>query len=291
METTLLPGPGRDWLVVGSNGAVGSQLTKALLRSSYIDGSRPVDVRVHSRDSYAEASLDLVRSRYSCHPLRLVFCAGKGGFSLAQASAEQQYQAFEKFCRLLAPSVGIDKFVLVSSLGAHCSRLGVPYAQLVRSNEEAVLANFGERALILRLPSLYGYHERAERYHGLIGLLLRNLKIRHSTEIYALLETRRNYLSIRRLATLLVRDRPGGTLLEGNGLLNIQSSINLSVFDVCSSFFRAVRQRPVLKLVEHSLVDAEHHYPDDVHGDRIIVNDPVIEWVSWQWNRSVHLSP
>ncbi len=291
METTLLPGPRCDWLVVGSNGAVGSELTRALLRSSYIDDSRPVDMRVHPRDSYAEASLDLVRSRSSCHPLRLVFCAGKGGFSLAQASAEQQYRAFDKFCRLLAPSVGIDKFVLVSSLGAHCSRLGVPYSQLVRSNEEAVLANFGERALILRFPSLYGYHDRAKRYHGLIGVILRNLKIRRSTGIYARLETRRNYLSIRRLATLLVRDRPGGALLEVNGYLNILSSINLSVFDVCSSFFRAVRQRPVLKLVEHSLVDAEHHYPDSVHGARIIVNDPIAEWVSWQWNRAVHLSP
>lgn len=291
METTLLSGPGRDWLVVGSNGAVGSELTQALRRSSYIDGSRPVDVRVHPRHSYAEASLDLVLSRSSCHSLRLVFCAGKGGFSLAQASAEQQYQAFDKFCRLLAPSVGLDKFVLVSSLGAHCSRLGVPYSQLVRSNEEAVLAYFGERALILRLPSLYGYHDRAQRYHGLIGVILRNLKIRCSTGIYARLETRRNYLSIRRLATLLVRDRSGGALLEANGCLNIQSSINLSVFDVCSSFFRAVRQRPILKLMEHSLVDAEHHNPCVVHGAKVIVNDPIGEWVSWQWNRSVHLSP
>jgi nucleoside-diphosphate-sugar epimerase len=291
METTLLSGLGRDWLVLGSNGSVGSEVTRALVTSSYIDGSRTVDVRSHPRDSYAEASLDLVRSRSSCHPLRLVFCAGKGGFSLAQASAEQQYQAFDKFCRLLSPSVGIDKFVLVSSLGAHCSRLGVPYSKLVRSNEEAVLANFGERALILRFPSLYGYNDRAQRYHGLIGVILRNLKIRRSTGIYARLETRRNYLSIRRLATLLVSDRPGGALLEANGCLNIQSSINLSVFDVCNSFFRTVRQRPILKLIEHSLVDAEHHYPGAVHGARVIINDPIGEWVSSQWNRSVHLSP
>ena len=93
------------------------------------------------------------------------------------------------------------------------------------------------------------------------------------------------------MAALLVRDRPGGALIEANGYLNIQSSINLSVFDVCSFFFRAVRQRPILKLMEHSLVDAEHHYPGAVHGARVIVNDPIGEWVSWQWNRSVHLSP
>jgi nucleoside-diphosphate-sugar epimerase len=291
METTLLSGPGRDWLVVGSNGAVGSELTQALLRSSYIDGSRPVDVRVHPHHSYAEASLDLVLSRSSSHPLRFVFCAGKGGFSLAQASAEAQFQAFDKFCRLLAPSVDLDKFVFVSSLGAHCSLLGAPYSQLIRSNEETVLAYFGERSLILRLPSLYGYHDRAQRYHGLIGVILRNLKTRCPTGIYARLETRRNYLSVRRLATLLVRDRPDGALLEANGCLNVQSSVNLSVFDVCGSFFRAVKQRPILKLMDHSLVDAEHHCPGVVYGARVIVNDPIGEWVSWQWNRSVHLSP
>lgn len=291
METALLSGHGRDWLVVGSNGAVGSELTMALLRSSYIDGSRALDVRVHPRESYAEASLDLVQSRSSCHPLRLVFCAGKGGFSLAQDCAEQQYQAFDKFCRLLAPSVDLDKFVLVSSLGIHSSGIGVPYSQLVHSNEEAVLANFGERALILRLPSLYGYNDRAQRYHGLIGVILRNLKNRCSTGIYSRLETRRNYLSIRRLATLLVRDRPGGALLEANGRLNIQSYINLSVFDVCSSFFRTVKQRPVLKLMEHLLVDAEHHFPSVLPAAKVIVNDPICEWVSWQWKRSVHLSP
>lgn len=291
METTLLQGPGHDWLVVGSNGAVGSELTRALLRSTYIDGSRPVDVRVHPRDSYAEVSHDLVLSRSSCQPLRLLFCAGKGGFSLSQASAEKQYKAFDKFCRLLNLSVGLDKFVFISSLGAQCSRAGSPYSQLVCSNEEIVLANFGERGLILRLPSLYGYHDRTQRYHGLIGVILRNLKIRCPTGIYARLETRRNYLSIRRLAALLVRDRPGGALLEANGCLNVQSSISLSVFDVCSSFFRAVKQRPILKLMQHSLVDAEHHYPGSIHGARVIVNDPIGEWVSWQWNLSAHLSP
>jgi len=291
METTLLSGTERDWLVVGSNGAVGNELTQALLQSSCIYGSRPVNMRFHPRDNYAEASLDLVLNRSSCRPLRLLFCAGKGGFSLSEASAEQQYQAFYKFCRLLAPSVGLEKFVFVSSLGAQCSRLGAPYSQLVRSNEETVLANFGENGLILRLPSLYGYHEQAQRYHGLIGVILRNLKIRCPTGIYARLETRRNYLSIRRLAALLVRDRPGGALLEASGFLNIQSSVNLSVFDVCSSFFRTVRQRPILKLMKHSFVDAEHHYPAAIRGARVVINDPIGEWISRQWNRSAPLSP
>jgi nucleoside-diphosphate-sugar epimerase len=291
METTLLSGPEHDWLVVGSNGAIGSELTRALLRSQYTDSSRPVDVTVHPHGSYAQASLDLLIRRAGSHPLRLLFCAGKGGFSLTEASAEQQYQAFDNFCQLLTRSVGLDKFVFVSSLGAQCSRVGAPYSQLVRSNEETVLTNFGERSLILRLPSLYGYHDRAQRFHGLIGVILRNLRIRCPTGIYARLETRRNYLSIRRLAALLVRDRPGGALLEASGFLNIQSSVNLSVFDVCSSFFRTVRQRPILKLMKHSFVDAEHHYPAAIRGARVIINDPIGEWISRQWNRSAPLSP
>ena len=83
METTLLQGPGHDWLVVGSNGAVGSELTRALLRSTYIDGSRPVDVRVHPRDSYAEARIDLLRSISRGIPAESDFNMSK--LSLAEA--------------------------------------------------------------------------------------------------------------------------------------------------------------------------------------------------------------
>lgn len=290
METTLLSGPSHDWLVVGSNGAIGSHLTSALLRSQYIDGCRPIDVRVHTHDSYLEASLDLALGRSTTQPLRLLFCAGRGGFSLPQASAEKQHQAFERFCDLLTLSVPIDKFILISSLGAQCSKLGTAYSHLVRNNERIVLAGFGGQSLILRLPSLYGFHERKRSYHGLIGIVLRNLKVRSPTGIYSRLETRRNYLSIRRLADLLVRDRPCGAFLEANGCLNVQSSIGLSIFDVCASFFRVVKQRPILKLMEHSLVDAEHHYPSLLHGAKLVINDSIDEWVKWQWNRSTHLS-
>lgn len=290
MESTLLTGQEHSWLVVGSNGAVGSELTRALLRSSYVNGSQPVDVRVYPRDKYADANLDLALSRSSRNPLRLLFCAGKGGFSLSNASAEQQHQAFEQFCQMLASSVFVDKFIFVSSLGAHCSRLGSPYSHLVHNNEQILTSCFGGRSLILRLPSMYGYNNRKRSYHGVIGIILRNVKVRQPTGIYARLETRRNYLSIRRLANQLVRKHPSGTLLEANGCLNIQSSISLSMFDVCASFFRTVKQRPTLKLMQPSLVDAEHHYPGVVHGAKLILNDSIDEWVSWQWNRFVHLS-
>ena len=33
-------------------------------------------------------------------------------------------------------------------------------------------------------------------------------------------------------------------------------------------------------LMENSLVDAEHHCPGVVHGAKVIVNDPIGEWVS-----------
>lgn len=144
METTLLSGPGHDWLVVGSNGAIGSKPVRALRRSSHIDRRRPWMCGFTATASYVKASLDLLPSRSGCNPLRLLFCAGKGGFSLADASAEKQYQAFDTFCRLLTRSVDLGKFVFVSSLGAQCSRTGAPYSQLICRNEESVLTSFGE---------------------------------------------------------------------------------------------------------------------------------------------------
>jgi len=285
MESTLLSGPSRDWLIVGSNGAIGSELTKALLRSRCFDASLPPVVRVHSHDTYAETNFDLLNSRTSSRPLRLLFCAGKGGFSLPQQSAELQHDVFNAFCRRLVPSFHLEKFIYISSLGAHCSELRAPYSQLIAANEQTVCSIFKGSSLILRLPSMYGYNERSHRHHGLIGVILQNLRLRRPTGIYARLETRRNYLSIHRLAPLLVRRQGEGGFLDQNGFLNIQSSISLSIFDVCTHFFRAVKQRPVLKLMPHSLVDEEHHYANAIKGARFIVFDPIGEWVSMQWNR------
>ena len=287
METTLLSSSWRDWLVVGSNGAIGSELTKAL----FLECSRKSDCSLHriqhSHGAYASIARKLVHRRGKVRrPLRLLFCGGKGGFSLSRESGEEQREAFRSFCEGLDHLDDLDKFIYVSSLGAHCSRIQSTYSSLIWENEQVVRSAFGRQSLILRFPSMYGYNQRERRYHGLVGVIFRNLRIRCPTRVYARLETRRNYLSIHRLAPLLVRDKAGGGLLDERGEVNIQSTMSLSVFDVCTHFFRAIKQRPTLKLVQHSALDEEHHYPSALAGAKFCINDPIGEWVSLHWKRS-----
>lgn len=239
MQITLLSGIGRDWLVMGSNGAIGSELTKALQHSQLIDAGQPPIIQSHPWDLYGSAAVDVLRTRSTDRQISLLFCCGKGGFSLPQSSADLQHRAFSEFCDQLRSWSRLDRFIFVSSLGAHCSRVASPYSQLIRANENCLQQAFDQRALILRLPSIYGYNYDAYRYHGLVGVMLMNLCLRRPTSIYARMETRRNYLSISRVARTLVADRPGGAWLEVGGLLNIQASISLSIFDICSCFSAA----------------------------------------------------
>ncbi len=291
METTLLSASGHDWLVVGSDGAIGSELTTALLLSSPTPGVSAVR-KGHPHDSYRETVTDVLRARRdSGRPLRLLFCGGKGGFSLSKESAEKQHEAFDLFCRDIGSSFDLEKFVFISSLGARCSQLVSHYSSLIEDNEQTVQNVFHGRSLILRLPSMYGYSFRARRFHGLVGIMLRNLRIRRPTGIYARLETRRNYLSIHRLAPLLVRQSSRGGALDQTGILNVQSTVGLSILDVCTHFFRAIKQRPILKLVRHSQLDEEHHYPSKLTDAKLCVIDPIGEWVSLHWKRSAPLSP
>jgi hypothetical protein len=137
---------------------------------------------------------------------------------------------------------------------------------------------------------MYGYNFISKRYHGLVGAILKNLSQCRTTRIYARLETRRNYLSVGKLASSLFHVRPGGALIERSGCLNVQSSVSLSIFDVCHCFFQAIRRRPMLMLVRHAVVDAEHHFPSGLQGAKLMINDPVIEWIRWNWKKSVRLS-
>jgi len=82
-----------------------------------------------------------------------------------------------------------------------------------------------------------GYSYRARRFHGLVGIMLRNLRVRRSTGIYARLETCCNYLSIHRLAPLLVRQSSCGGGLDQTGILNVQSTVGWSILDVSTHFF------------------------------------------------------
>jgi hypothetical protein len=286
MLSTFLRSPTYDWLVVGSNGSIGSEITHGLSKSFGKDQISFVFQCAHPRHQFSEACQTLLRNHSMGGPLRVIFSAGRGGFSLDTESALQQRLEFEQFCRSLTSWRSLDRFVLISSLGAHCSQIQSPYQELIFAKEQSVLEHFGQQGLILRLPSMYGWNRHAQRYHGLIGILLRQLRQRLPANVYARMETRRNYLSVNGLVSTLISQSVQGPVLGRRGIVNIQAATNLSIFDVCASFFRATRHRPVLRLLRPLGVDAEHHFPSLVGDASVAINDSVEAWIKWQWRQS-----
>jgi hypothetical protein len=285
MLTTLVRHERHDWLIIGSNGAIGSEVTYVLANSSTDTTSACIQSKEYAHSSYTEASIDLVQRHNSRAPLRILYCGGKGGFSLNETSCAQQYQDFEYFCEAIKQTPRLEKVILISSLGVQCSSLESPYRSLMAKKENSIVRHLADKSLILRLPSIYGYNRHTRRHHGLIGVMHRNLRQRKSTDIYARMETRRNYLSISHLVPELLRSKPGGRCIDGRGIVNVQAAISLSVFDLCKCYFHSIHLRPCVRLKTPSPIDAEDHHPSRLTDAKLIINDQLCAWIKWQWMR------
>ena len=265
---------------------IGSELKALVLAVNSrktLSALRTID---HPIESYLDAVQVLIQAESSdARPLRIVFCAGKGGFSLDQSSAALQAKMFESLCNQLRYESSIEKLIFISSLGARCSKLPSPYQSLMRTNEKVALSVFPDRSLILRMPSLYGVNSHSNSLHGLIGLMLANLRRRVPTDIYSHLETRRNYLSICSISKYLRGNFAMDDLFRRKGVLNIQASSSKSVYEISSHFWRAVRLRPILRLRNPEPLSSEYHFPYKLDGARLIIRDDVESWIKAQWIR------
>jgi len=287
MRSTLIHCDGYDWIIVGSNGFIGAALTRALAGRE-IDRSRSRQNIIthieHEHDQYLNATYWLLQNNDSGRPCKLLFCAGKGGFSLLESQANQQYRVFERFSNAIGDFSRIHKVVLISSLGAHCSRIESPYRTLIEQKEACLDLYLPAKSLILRLPSMYGSSQTTKTFHGLIGVMYQKSRLGQSTEITATLRTRRNYLSINRLATIFSRPARQHDFLNHLGIVNVQASYGLSIHEICASFFQAMQKRPRIVLKEPRLIDAEDHFPFRLQGARLILDDNLSEWIKWQQN-------
>lgn len=98
------------------------------------------------------------------------------------------------------------QFVLISSLRARGSRLPSPYVDLISNVEESTREYFGNKLLLLRLPSMYEKNQVRGNFHELIGKLYSNLRMRSQLRIYAKQATIRNFVSSTALRNILMRE-------------------------------------------------------------------------------------
>jgi len=292
MLSTLLQAGNKDWLIIGSNGAIGSELCFHL-KSFYKKENSPkrIQERFHSREEYLEVALDFSSNNSFYRPLGIIYCGGRGGFGISSECAAQQAKDFKVFCERISLLPRVDKVINISSLGAYISSIASPYQTLCNSNECNLSYYLGNRSLNLRLPSMYGWNRNSSAYHGLIGTILKNLYLRRPTNIYSRMETRRNYISTDLLfAKILSNGLGSGSVLDRSGSLNIRATASLSVFDISSKIFRITRLRPLVKLLEPSSIHSEHHLFRRLESDTIYLNDALEGWIKKRWIRAAHQS-
>lgn len=286
MQSALFNSATSHWLVVGSNGLIGSDIATALHRSSLLTASPPLLLNDYDPSQYVRANLEFLNG-IPLQGLRILFCAGRGGFSIGNEIAEHQIGQWQAFCQQLKDTrLPVEKIIFISSLGCACSELTCPYTHLVQAQEAFLLDTWNEQALIIRLPSMYGYNRSKMKYGGLIGVMMQNLKLRRSTSIYARMETRRNYLSSQRMASTLFADANLHHLCR-QGILNIQASLSMTIYDVCSMMFQATRKRPCITLQKQRVIDSESHFPSTLKDAKLVINDNLKSWIRQEWIKSV----
>ena len=261
--------------IVGSNGLIGSQLEKELLREFKGEGATQ-QWQYASRD-YAEVNASLIDKFKSSS--EVIFCGGAGGFSITEESYKQQEEDFEAFSRDIGAIDKTEHFTCISSLGAIVSSHESPYRSLIQSRERILRDTAKSGYTLVRIPSLYGYNRVTGQARGLIAVLLADSLNNKSSSLYGRLDTSRNYLSSETacasIARVIIR-RPKGLCKR---TIDLMASKNYTIRELCSEVTRAVQRVPMIRLLEGQSVDCESHYPRKADGTKVELCDDVHGWL------------
>ena len=182
------------FVIIGSNGLIGSKILENFeRRKEYFD---IINIKEINYDFIFETIFSFLDCEKKKKYIRfyLIYCAGKGGFSLDSENADNQIIRFENFVRrIYQEDFENMKFFLISSLGCFLSKIDTPYKKLMQSNENFVL--LFKESYILRLPSIWGFNKNNNEPKGLIGNLIFSIKNLSESKIFGDLNTSRNYIS------------------------------------------------------------------------------------------------
>lgn len=195
MEISFVFSTDNDFFVIiGSNGLIGNKILENFeRRKEHFDIFKK---EVKNYDLIFESIISFLDHKKTRKYDRfyLIFCAGKGGFSLDLENADIQSIRFENFVkRIYQENIVNMKFFLISSLGCYLSKIDSPYKKLMKSNEKFIL--LFKESYILRLPSIWGFNKKNKEPKGLIGNLIFSIKNLNESRIFGDLNTSRNYIS------------------------------------------------------------------------------------------------
>ena len=276
MESIALKSQATNYLIIGSNGFIGSRLASTLQEQMRASGFKAKEY-IYSSSNYANANLATLASDRNASTV--VFCGGIGGFRLSAESALSQEAQYEYFVRECSRFSSIKRFFLLSSLGAAASRMPSPYKDLCMCKEQATTSSMGAKGVSIRLPSIYGYDPFSGIHKGLPGVIAYGLMTNQVIKVYGELNTTRNYISIQSaseaLSSIITRDGKGS---KASGLINLANSYNMTVHQILNIIGASLRGSPRLQLVQTRALDVESHDPSVVDGSIDYINSDLRHW-------------
>ena len=282
MEITFLKtGSNQIYIVIGSNGLIGSSLVNSFKkRFSFNKNNFFVKKKLnHKNLSYFLSNSLTIFDKDCSQKYSFIYCAGKGGFSLDISSCIEQQEAFNYLLNTLVTNYS-DRmnFYLISSLGCHYSQIDTPYKKMVLANEKLILEN--ENMFIFRLPSIWGFKKNPLRPSGLIGKLLVSAKDFKEATIYGELNTLRNYLSASQIAESIFK----AIFSETSGkIYNFYGEFNYTINEIILLIKKLTKKRIYYKLVDENPVHKESFKSVPTSGKNIIVLECLSEKIIKEW--------
>tara|TARA_Y100001968_G_C19420832_1_gene751666 strand:+ start:716 stop:1594 length:879 start_codon:yes stop_codon:yes gene_type:complete len=273
------------FIVIGSNGLIGESLVKSSINKSNINYKE--EYKHKSTNDYDNIFYTVKRLVESSNlsrkdKLSIIFCAGKGGFNLKLELANEQHLRLKILLLNLYNNFSENlTFFLISSLGAHLSKIDTPYKYLIESNEKLVL--YYPSTHIIRVPSVWGFSHYGEKPVGLIANLLYSLKTHKESTIYGDMNTLRNYLSANTLGFNIYN------LISDNKNLdtvyNLSGYFNYSIKDLIYIINKITKRQVLYKLLPRNIAERESYNSLAINGSDIKVIESINTEISMLWKR------
>lgn len=264
MRSTVVSSQNSKFLIVGSNGFIGSQLTSALRMKIRGTELRTAEYMYSSND-FVRANMHSLESDGNISSI--VFCGGVGGFRLSAKSASLQESQYKHFIQECSKVSSIRHFYMLSSLGAAASRMPSAYKDLCMCKEQATASLRGAKGISIRLPSIYGYDPISGVYKGLPGAIAYGLARNKTISIYGELNTTRNYISVQSaseaLLSIITSSRKSAAARR---LINVANRHNMSIHQILKTVSLSLRRTPQIQIVDTRVLDVESHDPSMVDG-------------------------
>jgi hypothetical protein len=269
----------QSWIIVGSNGFVGSAITNCLYKNISHELKISAAKNFCNYDEIDKIVLwiaEIVTTETVC---QFVFAFGKGGFHLLERECLQLHQSFRQLIDDISAKLSSGRLVYVyylSSLGACLSRLDSPYKHLIAKNEEYLEFSKSINSVAFRLPSLWGFKQSDEscsqmKAYGILANLLLAAKNNTPATIFGGAYTTRLYMSIDTVAieivSYLIRDSTHLSLSNNSfEHISIAPVRSYSIAELILLVRRVTRKKLMIKFAEGIDIHVESHYISSING-------------------------